>query len=297
MKISDYSKKIFDSTIKIFDSNMKISVIGQEGAGKTVFLAMLNYYAAQESSGMVFDSENIESSMYIAQTLEVLGKQKWPMSTLQGSMRVLKWRLGMRGKKSHQIKTLDPAGQDIKKILLNDDLKDLEEHLQPLRKDIEDSDKLIYLLDMSSLIESGDSETDVTNAWLLRAFLKRPEWCSKQRILVISKADKYKGLIEKADGDLKKMIANHWPPAISSPDVLLSQLKKIECFAVTSVKAITHISDEGNPVLKPMIPLESDGFKSLIEYILLGKRPNPLVPTLSDVTSHFAKDILRKFGC
>lgn len=248
---------------------MKIFVIGPEGAGKTVFLAMLSHHMAKVSSEVVFEPVDYESTQYVASALDLLECQKWPKSNPQGEVRVLRWRFGRKGKSPHQINLFDYSGQDMRSVLLEEEPEKLQGRAKELRKEIDDSDMLIYLLDMDGFIGSGVLMEANENAWLLHPFLTRPQWCEKRRMLVCTKADVYAGMISEAGGDLKKMIVQHWPKVYNAAE-FLHQQEKIGCFALTSVMVTTGLDDEGKPVRKPRIPLESEGFESLVEGILSG---------------------------
>jgi hypothetical protein len=248
---------------------MKIFIIGPEGAGKTVFLAMLSHHMAMASSEVVFEPANYDSANYVARTLELLDCQKWPNSNRQGEFRVFRWRLGRKGESPHEINLFDYSGQDMRSVLLEEDPEKLRDRSKELRKEIDDSDLLIYLLDMGGFIGSGGLTEANENGWLLQTFVKRQKWHSKRRILVVTKADVYAGMISEADGDLKKMIERHWPK-VYNVDEFLRELKGIECFALTGVIVTTELDDDGNPVRKPRIPLQSDGFGPLVEGILSG---------------------------
>lgn len=260
---------------------MKIFVIGPEGAGKTVFLAMLSNHMAKVSSEVVFEPMDYESTQYVAGALDLLECQKWPKSNPQGEIRVLRWRFGRKGKSPHQINLFDYSGQDMRSVLLEDDPKKLQGRSSELRMEIDDSDMLIYLLDMDGFIGSGVLMEANENAWLLHTFLKRPKWCGKRRILVVTKADIYAGMISDAGGDTKTMIGQHWPKVYNA-DEFLSQRKKIECFALTSVMVSTELDKEGKPVRKPRIPLQSMGFEELIEGILSGMEKGRMKRTVKE---------------
>lgn len=272
---------------------MKIFVIGPEGAGKTVFLAMLSHHLAKASSEVVFEPMDYESTRYVAGALDLLECQKWPKSNPQGELRVLRWRFGRKAKSLHQINLFDYSGQDMRSVLLENDTEKLQGRSRELRMEIDDSDMLVYLLDMDGIIGSGVLMETNENAWLLHTFLTRPTWCSKRRILVITKADVYAGMISEAGGDLKSMISHHWPK-VYNVNEFLSQQEKIKCFALTSVVVTTELDTDGSPVRKPQRPLQSQGFDDLVEGVLssiekdllkirineIGKKTNKIMATL-----------------
>lgn len=245
---------------------MNVFVIGSEGAGKTVFVTMLSRFMVSRPKNLVFGPVDFESSNYVAKTMDLLERRRWPRSNPEGELTILKWKFGRKGKKLHQISLFDYSGQDMRKALLADDTEKLQGRPKELRKEIDNSAVLVYLLDMGGLV-GGASLTDANeNAWLLCAFMTRPAWCKKERLLVVTKADLYAGMISEAGGDLRKMIADHWP-AVYNPDEFLSQQEKVEVLALTSVHVTTTLDGEGSPVRVPRFPLESDGFPELVEQL------------------------------
>jgi energy-coupling factor transporter ATP-binding protein EcfA2 len=248
---------------------MKLFVIGPEGSGKTVFVTMLSRYMASRHSDLIFDPADFESSQYVSIAMEELECRRWPRSNPQGELKVLKWRFGRRGQNPHQISMFDYSGQDMRSVLLEDDAEKLQGRPRELRLEVDDSDILIYLMDMDGLIGGGALPETNENAWLLHTFMTRKQWLDKRRIIVVTKADLYAGLIKAAGGNLKKMIADHWPKVYGA-DEFLNQKDHVECLALTSVEVKTELDDKGRPLRKPRIPLESDGFDELAEEILSG---------------------------
>lgn len=249
------------------DEGMRVFVIGPEGAGKTTFLAALSQFAEGQPDEYTFEPSNLASSNYVVGVLEMLKSRKWPDSNKQETLEVLKWQFGRADDEIHELYLFDYAGQDMREVLTEDDVNKLQGLPSVLRKKIDDSYLLIYLLDMGGLITGSAKDTN-ENSWFLKTFLSRPEWNCKRRIIVFTKNDKYGAMIDEAGGDLREMILNHRPNGIRE-SVMRSQLEEIECFAVTSVKAATILEKDGSkPLTEPRFPLEFEGFEPLVEAIL-----------------------------
>lgn len=246
---------------------MNIFVIGPEGSGKTVFLTMLSRYIADRDKDLVFQPLDFETGQYVANTLDLLERGKWPKSNPQEDFKTLRWHFGKLDGELHNVTMFDYSGQDMRSVLLTEDVKKLQGQPMELRKKIDESDLLLYLLDMDGLIGSASLGGANENSWLLKTFLTRPGWVDKRRILVVTKADLYSGMIDEAGGDLQVMIEHHCPPTCRPS---LSRLKqgKIEFFALTSVGVTTELNDDGNPERKPAVPLVSEGFEELVDAML-----------------------------
>ena len=246
---------------------MKIFVIGPEGAGKTVFVAMLSRFMATHSGELVFDPDDYGSTRYVADALELLECRRWPKGNPEGQIRILSWDFGRKGGKLHKVSLFDYSGQDMRSALLEEDVEKLVGHPKELRLKVDDSDVLIYLLDMDGFIGGGTLGEQNENAWLLQSFLKRPQWRKKRRILVLSKSDLYTAMLSEAGGDPKEVIAQHWPK-VYSPAVFHRERNEIECYPIASVRVETKFGEDAIPIRIPAIPLSSEGFEALVEAIL-----------------------------
>lgn len=246
---------------------MNIFVIGPEGSGKTVFLTMLSRYIADRDKDLVFQPLDFETGQYVANTLDLLERGKWPKSNPQEDFKTLRWQFGKLDGELHNVTMFDYSGQDMRSVLLTDDVKKLQGQPMELRKKIDESDLLLYLLDMDGLIGSASLGGANENSWLLKTFLTRPGWVDKRRILVVTKADLYSGMIDEAGGDLQVMFEHHCPPTCR-PSLPHSGQNEIEIFGLTSVHVSTELNDDGEPIRKPAVPLVSEGFGELVDAML-----------------------------
>ena len=96
---------------------MNIIIIGPEGAGKTVFVTMLdNYLINHKKLGLVFRAQDIYTKQYVANELRRLQTGDWPASTPGGRIISLNWKLLYKNEISY-VSLIDPSGQDIRNEL------------------------------------------------------------------------------------------------------------------------------------------------------------------------------------
>jgi hypothetical protein len=134
----------------------------------------------------------------------------------------------------------------------------------------EEAHLLIYLLDLKHMGTGYASPRAREDALLFRKFLTNPRWKKRQRLVVITKADLFHGLIQEAGKDLRKVIKDVWPDGVLACPLTPGAFPKVDFFAVTSVKSKIEIGKGGKILRKPITPLQSDGFDQMVERILSG---------------------------
>lgn len=244
-----------------------VFIIGPEGSGKTVFLEALSRFADSRSDELVFEPSDFHSSQYVANARQLLERGNWPKSNPQGDLKTLKWQIGELDDELHDLILFDYSGQDMRSVLLEENPDKLQGRKRELREEIDNSDLLIYLLDIDGLIGCGSLLETNENFWLLKTFLTRPEWAEKPKIVVVTKAELYAEMFEESGGDLKKSIRSLLS-GNQGGNALSRHLKGVDCYSLTSILTRTKVVDDSLPVRVPRIPLQSEGFDSLIDGIL-----------------------------
>jgi hypothetical protein len=249
---------------------MKILTIGPEGAGKTVFLTMLTSYMSGKSCPLPIHVETFAAAEKIEGFKRILKNGEWPDRNLEAEPHEI-FTFCLGSPKGRKIHLWDFPGERFRKNTINPAEPDPAGHLKRLRETIEEAHMLIYLLDLSELITADASTKKATeDAWLFKEFLTNSKWKNRQRLVVVTKADLYRGLIDKADGDLRKMIIDAWPEGIIACPLNADAFPKVDFFAVTSVTVKNVIGDDRIPRPMPKSPLESEGFEPLVKRILEG---------------------------
>jgi len=247
---------------------MKIFILGTAGAGKTVLLAMLSRHVATKGTDLILEPMDNSSRLYIDNALSVLDSGEWPGSTLEGKPKISRWRFGGRKTSRHEIELVDAAGQDLRKIFLEEEVEKLTKDQQEIRACIDGADILIYMLDLDGFLRSKDYASSNENAWIYTKFLTNPKWKTKRRLVVLSKADLYFAEMvhgrKVAPRDVKKLIKRYLPKNHSMGH-LVDEEKDVSYKAIISVKVTTVIDKkDGAPHRVPKVPLEAVGMDDLL---------------------------------
>ena len=244
---------------------MKIFVIGSEGSGKTVLLTMLSRFVANHRMDVVLEPEDFITAQYVTQAQAKLEIGEWPESTLQGKVERLRWKFGRVNKPLHSIEMFDSAGQDLRSILLEEDLSKLSQEHGLMRSEIDWADVLVFLFDPGIFFESRDLELLNENAWLFKTFLTRSAWQQKQRLVVVSKADIYEENLNAA-GSVREMIKQSLPKNYSLVHLLdQPNGNGVHYLSIACVRSKTVTDEDGNPRRAPGDNLESSGLDKLID--------------------------------
>lgn len=244
---------------------MKLVMIGPEGAGKTVFLAMLSRYIEAHAQDLVLKPSDFASSDYIAAALAALDRGDWPKSNPMGELRLLKWQFG-KGKTLHDLEMLDSAGQDLRKILKSADEGNVDNDSRALIQHLDSADVLIFLLDLGGFVGTRDFRVQNENAWLLNAFLSNQVWSRMKRIVVASKADLFMPMLDEVDGNVKialqKVLAD-----IPNVKQAIAANDEVPYLAISSIKTTTKVGVDGKPRRIPVNPIQCGDFEPVVEQL------------------------------
>jgi GTPase SAR1 family protein len=248
---------------------MKILTLGNENSGKTVFLTMLVRYMSSKQRKLPIHVENVQAAVKINDNLKVLKSGDWPFRHFEGSPHeIFTFRLGsLEGKR---IQLWDFPGESFRKLVTKPDGDDHGGHIKNLRETSEEAHLLIYLLDLEHMVMGDACPRAVEDALLFREFLTNPRWKKRQRLVVITKADLFRGLIEEAKDDLRKVIKDVWPDDVVACPLTPGAFPNIDFFPVTSVKSKSEVGKDRKVQRRPRTPLQSEGFDHLVERILSG---------------------------
>jgi hypothetical protein len=242
---------------------MKIFIIGPEGSGKTVFMAMFSHFVATQRNDLELTPDDASSAKYVNATLGTLKRQEWPQSGRQGDFKVLCWNFGRKDGVKHRVELLDYAGQHIRDLLANDAQDKIS---QQLRQAIDNSDILIYMLNFGGFVDHDDFQQSGEDAWLLQQFLVDKKWRRKKRLMVISKADRFNAMAGSNKDDLAKIIENVLPEGIAIGG--LRSFRKVPHYWITGVLTEATIEDDQRVVPIPVLPLQSDGFEEFVSKLI-----------------------------
>jgi len=241
----------------------KIFIIGPEGSGKTVFMAMLSHFVATQRKDLNLIPDDASSAKYVNATLGTLKKQEWPRSHRENILNLLRWTFGRKNGVKHRVELLDYSGQDVRKLLV-DDAQDKD--LLRLRQEIDNSDILIYMLDLGGFVDDDDFERSGENAWLLQLFLSDEKWKRKERLVIVSKAERFMHMAGADNADLVQLVESVLPPGITIGG--LQSLREIKHYWITSVLTVETIEDNQQVVPIPVLPLKSSGFPDFVKELI-----------------------------
>lgn len=259
---------------------MKIFIIGSEGVGKTVFLAMLSRYLHEHPSGVVLEPADFQTSQYIVGVQQILETGEWPPSTLMGQSFALKWNFGPVSRTTHQLIMYDAAGQDLRTLMLAEDLPDLSTQdqrslagfkanpgggMESLQEQVHNSDVLVYLLDLEPFLGTSDRQIQNEHCWLLKTFLTHPRWKDKKRIVLLSKKDKYAALLSQSGDDVRKCIRAHLPSFYGAVHHI--NQSNVQFDAVSSIATESVVDGDGTPRRIPCRPFRPGDMSAVAAFL------------------------------
>jgi formylglycine-generating enzyme required for sulfatase activity len=131
----------------------KVSIVGTEGTGKTVFLAVLANALTSGKSLPRITGENMRTRRYTAEVMDDLENGKWPPSTPVNVKRELKWCWYDRDGNSHELGTFDCAGQDFRAIFEAESDDVLSDKQRALQNEFHNCDLILLLLNLQDALD------------------------------------------------------------------------------------------------------------------------------------------------
>jgi hypothetical protein len=135
-----------------------------------------------------------------------------------------------------------------------------------LRQQMNSANVLVYLLDLEAFLGTSDSRVQNEHCWLLKTFLTNPAWENKHRLVLLTKKDKYEGLIAGAENDVRKCIQEHLPK-LYSIGKCLGPNPRVEYAAVSSVATRTCIGADEVPLRVPIRPFRAGDMSAVVGFL------------------------------
>ena len=250
------------------DHPMKVFIIGPEGAGKTVFAAMMSRYCAQDaSSPLKFRASDAATKVLLARELTRLDEGEWPDSTAMGRLPTLRWEWGVTtGNTVSWCGTtlIDPPGQDVRRELAGDSTE------LGIVKEIEQADLLILIVDLVG--HQRDSAPKRTiNEWIVELTLKRAEGTQRDLLVLVSKADLLDTQIAPNQWAQRQPVVDLIQRLMPEcnlrgyENLLHSSQSNVLCFSSVATKN----TEEANGTLlrQPLVPVQSAGMLPVLAAI------------------------------
>ena len=247
---------------------MKISIIGPEGAGKTVLAAVLSDFVQRHPNlGLRLRARGHETKQYCSRVMEVLKNAEWPDSTRKGKIERLEWQWGIDDA-WHNADLLDPAGQDIREELAGNSTR------LGLKAMLVESNLVLLTIDAASH-QGARAEVRVQNAWIIEHVLQLFDPLRQNLLIVLTKADLVSHELEQGSWGNREAVLNTLAHLMPECDFrsYREQLVSANCsaVAVAAVEAEDHIAD-GRHVRIPRMPLAHPGLVQLVSEVVRAAR-------------------------
>lgn len=241
---------------------MKLVIVGPDGSGKTVFLAMLGSYVQEHAKDLQMQPKDFATAEYVATARTAMADGNWPPSTVTGQLHRLFWRIGIQSKK-HELEMLDCDGKQLRKVLKNLPEVETNPEMLAIRQHLDAANTMLFFLNLEDFISETRENAPGENAFLLSAFLDNSRWRSKSRAVVVTKIDQYASLLD-ATHDLKSVLLDqvrHLPELCGT-----IEQANVPFIPVSSV--VTEIVHQDGMLFSvPKAPLTAGDMKLITSYI------------------------------
>ena len=134
-------------------TSQKIAIVGTQGTGKTVFLAVLANALSSARHFPRITGENMTTRRYTAEVMDILESGQWPALTRQDVKRELKWLWYDRDGDPHSLGTFDCAGEDFRAIFEAEHETELNDYQRALKAEFRACDLVLLLLNLQDALD------------------------------------------------------------------------------------------------------------------------------------------------
>ncbi|MDR1817370.1 MAG: formylglycine-generating enzyme family protein [Puniceicoccales bacterium] len=187
--------------------SQRISIIGTAGAGKTVFIAALDFACSFKAENVYprIIAQDMKTRLYTAKIMDDLEDGKWPSSTAQSVKHELTWVWQDKNEDNHTIRLSDCAGQDFRDIFEATDESELSEAQRALKTEFFKSNIILLLINLQPAFDiykkpgTGLARMDieVAPARAIRDFQKK----GITVYAVFTQSDRYAGRVQREWND------------------------------------------------------------------------------------------------
>jgi formylglycine-generating enzyme required for sulfatase activity len=131
----------------------KISIVGTEGAGKSVFIAALAQCMNAAGAVPRLTPDFLSTAVYTAGIWDELQSGRWPKSTDSGTIKDLRWTWTDSRLDEHLLQILDCAGQDFRAIFEAEKEEELSYRQEVLKKEFFSSSLVVVLFNLQRAID------------------------------------------------------------------------------------------------------------------------------------------------
>jgi GTPase SAR1 family protein len=255
-------------------TGLKVTMVGPEGAGKTVLVAVLaEFLDAHPDQGLTFRACDYKTKEYCQRIMAHLRGEEWPPSTRAGRLESLSWAL-LTPTGSHSVELVDPPGQELRRELLG------ESDALGIAQQIDAAALVILTIDIASH-QSAEPTLQSQNAWIVENVLQRFARQKNRLIIVLTKLDQLSHVISEGKfGDkdtVLRVLRDHMPKFQYHGYKKELQSERCTALGVAAVKARAHY-ERGTQTWIPSAPLQSAGLPALVQAIVAVLRVPKLAP-------------------
>lgn len=246
----------------------QVAILGTEGAGKTVLMAVMAWVFRHERKGIRLIPATAQTSQHVAKIWTYIQEGGWPPSNPEGQLRELKWELEINGSPNCTLRFLEISGQDFRGLFGQDQFVNVESlpaHKQELARHVHSADIVCFLVNLGDFIGESDISRREESQWALKAALdsvKGHPW-PKRCSIVITKADQFEAA-KNDTGSWKALAERHLPYVYGA------HLKDgaIPIHAVSAVgNTVVGINSLGEPCRVPDKKIRCHGLVALLSWV------------------------------
>ncbi|MGN0884605.1 MAG: hypothetical protein ACI4P6_05330 [Candidatus Spyradosoma sp.] len=285
------------------NNSKKIILIGDTGSGKTTFMTVFSksFPYVRDSKSAYLRPANQETADYILEKYNALRNQKWPGTTDASKLDELSWTLVTPNGK-HQISICDSSGQMIGEIYIErdkskkspeegdskkqeEDSKKRTEYKDKLKKKINESEIIIFLLRLDEILDMPEHLRD-KRSLDLDFFARKLIKDKKHFCVLISQSDNLIPILGKEELDCPYKALEHYCNDLA---YTLEQARDGENVKFVSAVAETEVDKDGYSVPKSKFTYkDSKGMQEVMNWICekLEQKDSPVV---SQETTHHSE--------
>ncbi|MGE4102055.1 MAG: Rab family GTPase [Pirellulales bacterium] len=245
----------------------QVAIVGTEGVGKTVLMTMMAWAFKRERDGVRMIPMSRQTSEHVAGVWTILNGGDWPPSTPQGQLLTLHWELHVDGAPVCDLRCLEIAGQDFRRLFAVEEvnkLAELPEQLQRLAEFIQDADIIVFLANLRDFAGESDVQREDENQWALKFAM---DWVRRQArprhcCLVFTQSDQF-GELKRQVGGWDKL-AEKYLPYVYSAHVSTGVVPVMAVSAVGGTKVVVR---DGRPLRVPDGKWLCKGLEKLAKWI------------------------------
>lgn len=248
----------------------KVAIVGVEGSGKTVMLAVLGaLYSQVDENGYFLEPQDRDTLAYVRRVCGILQSGKWPGATETDCAFGLKWHLrkqtGKAGKSKVvcEVSCLDFAGEVYRSAFSGNQNRGLGTQIRELKEYLRGADTIVLLLNLRDSITRGLGDRRAVDAEysalaMLKFVLEPADAVQRlpRVLLALSQADAYAATLDACGGP-KDTLKKYLP-------LIASHFGYLDVVAVNSCGTTT----DGNGHCVPDRNLSLAGLKPMLDWIL-----------------------------